>query len=304
MKKVILYSAISLLLMALVWYLFIKDYDYKITFRTPQAPGIVYSTLEGWNNWEPNSLKAVSTISEEPFSELTQELKVSDSIIDIKWTIERESDSVTKVTAFLTDKEHSLAQKLKVPFIKTDFVRRGLATAEHIKVGLKLHQEDYKVSKVEKTLLKATTCAYVTLECKLNEKAQLMMGHTNDVMEYLRNNNIELKGDPFIEVTRWNLKDDQITFDFCFPIDEQDSYPDSKHVKIKQTKEQQVLKTMFNGNYKLSDRGWFTLMDYAERNNIEVKNLPIEVFLNDPHSGGDELKWQAEIYLPIKNKTP
>ncbi len=304
MKKLVSYSAVSLLLMAMVWYFFIKDYDYKITFRTPQAPGIVYSTLWGWNNWEPSSKKAVSTISKKPFSELTQELYVSDSIIDIKWTIERESDSVTKITAFLTDKEHSLAQKLKVPFIKTNFVRWSLATAEHIKEGLKLHQEEYKVSKVEKTMLKAKTCAYVTLECKLNEKAQLMIGHTIDVMDYLRNNNIVLTGDPFIEVTNWNLKDDLITFDFCFPIDEQDSYPDSNRVKIKKTKPQQVLKTMFNGNYKFSDRGWFTLMDYAERNNIEVKNLPVEVFLNDPHSGGDELKWEAEIYLPIKTKTP
>ena len=29
--------------------------------------------------------------------------------------------------------------------------------------------------------------------------------------------------------------------------------------------------------------------------------MPLEFFYNNPHYGGDELNWKAEIYMPIKN---
>ena len=300
MKKFVLSGVIILCIAAIGWYFFIKDYNYKVTFKTHQAPGIVYSTLVGWNNWEPMDKKAVWTISKVPFSELNQKLNISDSIIDIKWSIERKSDSITKVTAFLSDDEHGLYQKINAPFAKTDFVKRSLATVKHIRDGLKMHETEYKLSAVSEAIFPKATCAYITLSCKMNEKAKLMIAHTIDVMDYLRNNEIELIGDPFLEVTEWKLNEDFITFDFCFPIAKKDSYPESELVKVKTVEEKKALKTVFNGNYRISDRGWFTLLDYANRNNIEIETNPIEVFLNDPHSGGIELEWEAEIYVPLK----
>ncbi|WP_370479909.1 GyrI-like domain-containing protein [Tamlana flava] len=300
MKKFVLSAGIMVCVAVIGWYFFIKDYNYKVTFKTHQAPGIVYSTLVGWNNWEPRSKKAVSTISKTPFSKLNQKLNISDSIIDIKWSIERKSDSITKVTALLKDETHSLYQKINAPFAKTDFVKRSLATVKHIREGLKMHETEYKLSPVSEDTFPEVTCAYITLSCKMNEKAKLMIAHTIDVMDYLRDNEIELIGDPFLQVTDWKLNEDFITFNFCFPIGNRDSYPESKFVKIKTIEEIKALKTVFNGNYRISDRGWFTLLDYASRNNIEIETNPIEVFLNDPHSGGIELEWVAEIYVPIK----
>ncbi|WGH76093.1 hypothetical protein P8625_02700 [Tenacibaculum tangerinum] len=301
MKKIIVSGSIIVFLIVIGWYFFVKDYDYKISFSTNQAPGIVYNTLLGWNNWEPINKKAVVTNYKVPFSELTQQLNVSDSIITINWLIERKSDSITKVTALLKDVKHSLHQKMMIPFSKTDFVKRSLTTVKHIREGLKIHNTEYKLSLVEEAVFTKQTCAYITLSCKMNEKAKLMIAHTIDVMDYLRNNEIERIGNPFLQVTQWDLNKDFITFDFCFPIANDKSYPKSKLIKIKTVEQTKALKTVFNGNYKISDRGWFTLLDYADRKNIAIKTLPIEVFLNDPHSGGNELDWQAEIYVPLKN---
>ncbi|WP_452223897.1 hypothetical protein [Lacinutrix chionoecetis] len=300
MKKTSLYIILIIAVFTASWYFLIKDYDYKVTFKTTHAPGTVYSTLIGWNNWEPNSKQAVTTISKKPFSEIEQNLKVSDSIINIKWSIHKESDSITKVTALLKDTEHSFIQKLKVPFTKTDFVKRSINTVSKIRKGLKIHEEEYKVSSVTKEVFPAQNCAYITLSGKLNEKAKLMMTHTIDVMNYIRNNELQLTGHPFLEVTNWNQKKDIMTFDFCFPIAKQDSYPKSEMVKIKTSDKKEAIKTMFNGNYRISDRAWFSLIDYAKNKNIAINELPIEVFLNDPHSGGNELEWEAEVFMPTK----
>ena len=38
----------------------------------------------------------------------------------------------------------------------------------------------------------------------------------------------------------------------------------------------------------------------AEINDIAINRLPIEIYLNDPHGGGNDLEWEAEIYMPLE----
>lgn len=120
-------------------------------------------------------------------------------------------------------------------------------------------------------------------------------------MSYLKDNNIPLTGDPFLEITGWNIREDSITFNFCFPVEEKNDYPRSEAIKFKKTEARSALKVTFNGNYKISDNAWYTLIDYARAHDIAIENLPVEIYLNDPHGGGDELQWQAEVYMPVKN---
>ena len=41
-------------------------------------------------------------------------------------------------------------------------------------------------------------------------------------------------------------------------------------------------------------------MDIAERKNIEINNLPLEIFRDDPHNTPNELSWQADVFMPLK----
>ena len=69
---------------------------------------------------------------------------------------------------------------------------------------------------------------------------------------------------------------------------------------FKTTKEQKMLKAIFNGNYRISHIGWYYLLDHAERNNLTINPLPTEIFLNDPHEGGNSIEWNAHILVPLK----
>jgi hypothetical protein len=42
-------------------------------------------------------------------------------------------------------------------------------------------------------------------------------------------------------------------------------------------------------------------MDYADKNDLKISGLPVEVFHNNPNMGGDALKWKTEIYMPLKD---
>ena len=67
----------------------------------------------------------------------------------------------------------------------------------------------------------------------------------------------------------------------------------------KQQESVKALKATYNGNYITSDRAWYALLEHAERNAIKVSETPIEVFYNNPNFGGDELQWNAEIFMPL-----
>lgn len=282
-----------------VWYFMVKSYDYKVTFNTSLSQGVVYSSISAWSNWKNPKKQLVTTLYKKPFSEIEQEFKVSDSIINIHWEIERVSDSATKVSALLKDKDHSFLQKLKVPFTKTDFVKRSIQTVKKIKNDLKVHEASFKLSFVEKAIIPETHCACISTKSTLNKKALEMISHNSELLQYINLNNLKLDGKPLLKVTVWDFDTDMISFDFCFPVKKLDNYPKHAGIQIKTIESQPALKVTFNGNYKISDRAWFSLIDYAKQNHIEIEPLPTEFFFNNPHNGGNELEWKAEVYMPI-----
>ncbi|WP_339916728.1 hypothetical protein [Yeosuana marina] len=300
MKK-IKFFIVFIVLGFLGWYFFLKSYDYQITFKTKNPTGVVYNTLAVWNNWEPPKNESVTTYTKIPFSKLSQELHVSDSLIDIEWNIVKEADSLTKVTAYITDKNNSLIQKLKLPFVKTDFVKRMISTVKRIQVEFKDLNGEYKVGTIETSKIPKQYCAYISLESKLSEKATKMMANNYYILTYLEDNNIEIKGHPFVEVTKWNEIENTMSFNFCFPIAFNENYQSPSDIKFKMTEEKPALKTVFNGNYRISDCAWFSIIDFAQQHKVNIERLPTEIFFNDPHSGGNDLEWKAEIYMPLNN---
>ncbi len=283
-----------------IWYFVIKDYNYRITFSISQQPGIVYDHIIKWNNGEGPNNKVVSIINQTPFSKIQQELIVGDSIFKINWILKKKNDSTTLVIAKIKDEQHSFIQNLQVPFYNNAFVKRSLSTVKKFGESLIQNAKNYKISKVTKDKIPSKYCAFISLESKPRDKASTMVKNIYIVMNYIKENNIKLVGHPFLEITEWDVVEDLIKFNFCFPIQERDEYPATSAIKFKKTKEKSALKVIFNGNYKISDTAWYAIIDYAQTNKIDIDELPVEVFLNDPHDGGNDLEWVAEIYMPIK----
>jgi effector-binding domain-containing protein len=127
-----------------------------------------------------------------------------------------------------------------------------------------------------------------------------MMQYYSFLNSILANKAVKMNGTPFLEVTNWNMENDSIAYNFCFPIIKSDSLPIHKDLKYKQYDGVEAIKAIYNGNYMTSDRAWYALLDEAKRKNIEIDQTPIEVFYNNPNYGGDELRWKTEVFMPIK----
>jgi effector-binding domain-containing protein len=290
------------ILATLTWYFFLKPEHYQITFTTSQPPGVVYQHILDWPIYGKKDSLNIQMTSAKRYSEVQEEVSIHDSLFHYNWDFIRINDSLTRVTAHISDVQHPWLQKLQVPFIKNAFVNRSILNVKNVGEQLVKKQENFKVAKITDTVFPSTYCAYIKVSSELKLKAKNMLSNISVIMNYIKDNEIPLNGDPFLEVTHWDQEHDRIDFNFCFPIHIKDSLPYHPEILFKETLPLHALKAVYHGNYKISDNAWYYLLDYAERNHLEIEDTPIEIYLNDPHEGGNSLEWEAHILLPLKEK--
>lgn len=280
------------------WYLFVKPSDYIINFESKSLPGTINQSIKLWGN----GLKTTTALKQEDPNNIIQSFAFSDSVHDYHWSITPIHDSLSKVSVGIKDDnlKNSIINKLKVPFTKTDFVKRSEKTVYDFMTVLKDHVDNFKVTIVGEEETPSKLFAYVTITKEQFNKAKGMMENTNFISDVLLKNNLQFDGLPMVEVTHWAKKTDSLTYNFGFPIKKMDTLPDLGEIKFKYLEPKPALKGIFNGNYISSDRAWYALINYAQNNNISIKETPQEVFHNNPQMGGDSKTWITEVYMPIE----
>jgi len=296
MKK-FAYGTLILILGGLVWYLFLKPYDYTIRFEANAIPGTINQTLKLWDQ----TLDTVHKIKQgDDLYHLSQEVRFGDSIHTYQWQIQALTDSTSKVIVNVKDKDHSFMNKIQVPFKENLFVKRSKKTVLDFMENLHDHSEKFKVTILGEVETPSKYLAYVPIKVSQFQKAGGMMENFSYLTNELYISGVELDGPPMLEITKWDMEHDSIYYNFGQPIIRSERLPIGTDIEYKRIFPKRALKAEYNGNYITSDRAWYALLDYAKANNIEVEAKPLEIFYNNPSTGGAELTWKAEIYMPIK----
>jgi effector-binding domain-containing protein len=282
----------------LIWYLVIKPYDYLVTFKVNTTAGTINQSLKLWNLGLDDS----SPIEQDNLNSLVQNININDTLYRYDWKISAINDSISKVNVYVTDVENSLQNKLTIPFSNTDFEKRTKTTITDFVEQLNDHLKKIKVTVVGESSTPSSYCAYVSIKETQLKKARGMMQNYSFLNSFLPSKGVTMNGPPFIEVTDWNMQNDSIAYNFCFPIIKSDSLPKHKSINYKQYTGVKAIKAIYNGNYMTSDRAWYALLEEAHRREIEVEETPFEVFYSNPNFGGNELYWKAEIFMPIKKR--
>ncbi|MBC2837862.1 GyrI-like domain-containing protein [Robiginitalea sp. SC105] len=296
MKKVLLLAGLLIVLGA-TGYFFVYPHDYIVRYEAPSFPGTINQSIKIWNL----EVGAKGTeIQQEDLLHLEQQIQAGDSVLRCRWEIQPLTASTSLVVAKFRDRDHSLANKWEVLFGNSTVERVSTQLVRDFAERLQAHTEEFEVEVVGEAELPSTFYAYVPLETSQQGKAAGMMNNYNLLSGILVNNGVRLNGPPMIVVNQWDREKDSLDYNFCFPIIRSTHLPENPLIQYKRIFPKRALKAIYHGNYITSDRAWYALMDYAEKNGIEVDPEPVEVFLNNPNMGGDVLRWTAEIYLPIK----
>jgi len=295
MKKVYLILG-ALLIGGLIWYLFIYRFDYLVTFEAKANSGTINQTIKLWNS----TLNGGEIDTYEDLQHLTQTLPFNDSTHVYDWRISPLNDSTSKIKVFAKDSANSLLNKIKVPFSDTDFEKRTRKMLLDFNEKLREHLNTIKIEVIGVEEVDSIFCAYLEVKSSQFGKAGAMMKNFPLLDPYLINNGAKLNGLPIIEITKWDTQKDSLEFNFCYPVVPSDTLPAHPELKYKMIASKKAIKAIYNGNYITSDRAWYALMDYAEKNNLEVTGHPLEFFYNNPNMGGNELNWKAEIFMPLQ----
>jgi effector-binding domain-containing protein len=298
-KKVVLFFSV-LISVFLVWYLFIKKSDYCISFKVKAATGTVFQGVNGWSALQQSAENESYRVLEKKNFNFVKQLMTQDNIkMEYTWEINSINDSVTEVNACIKDVNNSIYNRLTVPFVETDFRKQQIEKITNFRNGLNKHLESFRIKIAGIKTSEETFVAFINLKSMMQEKAQTMIANDAIITGYLQQNNIKIIGKPYVEIQNWDLDKETLDFNYCFPIAKDTKFVENEFVKFKTLKAIKGLQATYYGNFRTSDRAWFTLLDYAQKQGIDLAHQPLEHFLANPFNGGDELSWETKIIIPI-----
>lgn len=296
-KKNWLIFLIALPVIFLLWYFGIKENDYTISFETKALPGEIAYRVDSpvFDKMEVNSSEIESNLLK-----IVQEVELGTSTYELIWKIKPKNDSIRGVKVSVTNKNNSIKDRFLLLVGQNNFQKRMSDEIAYFKKALTTNLDLYDIKIEGEKVSPQNTCACIRTESKVDQKAFEMMKTIEILSSYILDNDLKSLGRPRIFIDSWDKITKKTTFNFCFPILEMESYPEHFLIEIKNIPPQKALKASFYGNYMFSHNAWFHLLDYAEKNNIEVETANIlEVFKDNPQMGGNESQWEAEIYLPV-----
>lgn len=277
-----------------LWYFF-KPYDYTVSFESKTRPGTINQTLKLWDK----SLKTSEITENISTEQIKQVFQYKDHEYIYNWEFENKNDSITQVNIGIIDSKSDFSSRFANLFNDTEVKIQAKKNISDFMTVLNDHLDSHNVKIIGEAMSPEVFCAYLSFETEQMLKANEMMKSYTFLSNELLKGKVKMKGNPMVEITKWNTKTDSIHFNFCFPIIEQDSLPKHSAIKYKKIKSQKSLKAEYHGNYISSDRAWYELLYYAEKNNINLDKRPIEVFHNNPMLGGNDREWKTEVYMPI-----
>lgn len=302
MKKIFISIAFIILLVLIGITLITRPSDYQAHFTIKATPDIAYYNILNWDIWNRDeSSSKIDILSKKPVSNISQKVTQKDTTFIFNWEFKKLNDSISVVRAYVSDPNRKLYNRLTVPFINTHFKQGVRNNLLDIKTRMEFMLEKFHYKFTGYNHFEKKSCVYINLKSTLKGKATTMMSNVSELNQFVKQNNLELDGNPFLVIHDWNEANDTISFDFCFPIHRISAVPEHPKIKFMTVESMDALKTDFYGNYGITDITWFNLAEEVKKQGYRRNNKLIEVYFNDPHSGGNELEWKAEIYMGIES---
>jgi len=278
-----------------MYYFFGRSHEFEVSLKANTLPGDLIETLRIWDR----SLDGAKIIEVDSFSRLKQTIVRGNRNYVYNWYFIALNDSVTKVNVEISEPGRRLANKLLIPFTDQPIEEDANDIGNEFYAVLREHLTITRDKVKGEIKLDSSFCVCRSMETSQIEKANGMMKDYSLLTSFIDNFKLKINGPPIVRVREWSHSLNQLKFDFCFPILATDSLPVVREITYKSFKAENVLMAEYRGNYITSDRAWYELIQYAERNGYKITGMPIEYFHNNPDLGINEINWKVDVYLPI-----
>jgi len=300
-KGLILFGVVALCILS--WFLFIKPYDYTIKFNIPKSNGLVYYELLDATQFNFDVINgSLSLINRGDLAnKLSHRLDTDSHQFILDWHLTSLNDSLTEVKVGLKDQKNSILLRLKVLLGQSKLSQKLKQAFSVFDQQLEHRIDSYGVHyKGQTKTPKVDYCACIKVKTTEKNKARAMLSNIGVLNYFFLENELKHAKDPFLNMTSWDQESHQITFDFCFPMQESFTGNKSDKIYFKAFPSVPAVKSIFNGNYSASQRSWYDLLARGKKEGLKLAPLPIEIFYNNPQISNNYDEWRSDIYIPIK----
>jgi len=141
--------------------------------------------------------------------------------------------------------------------------------------------------------------AYLVRDSAGPETYGSVMGRAyGEIMDIMKRQKIQQAGAPFAIYLTWDSVTMRSTMDIGIPVNT--SIPGKGRVRLETIPSQRALKAVYFGPYDKTAPTYYILDQVMLESGLEPAGSPWEIYITDPMSETDTLKWQTDIIFPVK----
>lgn len=312
--RILKYIFLLLLLFSLAFVVFVATQpgEYKVT-RSKEinvAKDILFNFVSDttatadWSPWDKNEVvfKNDSIISKDT---LTQQLLINDDPNKSLFQFEKTAKG-TLVTWELNGK-----MDFKTKIFNT--LRGGVnnVVGSELETGLK-NIDNYLVKElttynieIEGLVTKHATDYIQQMDtCAIADFQKVSKRLLQNMISFVEQNEIIIKGLPFIVYENKKLPNNKIAFSMCVPVEEEILTTEGSEISGGHFDEFIAIKTILTGDYSHNKEAWSKTDKYIKKENLieDVQGKHIEIYKVSLPKERRPSKWITEIYVPIMRK--
>lgn len=258
-------------------------------------------------SWEGDMNGSLTTTKVIPNKEIEQDLTIKTPLgkrdSKMYWNFEQ-VDEGTKLT-WGQKGEHTLLDKVYNSISGNDFDgeihKMNEEGLNNIATGVAEDMKVFSVNVDGVTQYGGGYYMYTTSVAKKNELRERMQPMMNQVIKFIKKNNLNMAGMPFTIYNSIDNENGTVIFSTCVPVKEQVITPEGSPVVCGFMNPVSTVKTTLKGNYDYLPEAYSKAKEYIQKNNqtIDSERKTFEVYANDPAEVLNPADWLTEVYIPI-----
>ncbi len=119
-----------------------------------------------------------------------------------------------------------------------------------------------------------------------------------EMMNLIQDKKYKQTGAPFAIYIRWDSVTLFSVMDIGIPVEKAEKV--TGRIKVKTLPVQNGVRAIYFGPYSKTANAYYALMQYCKESNKEETGGPWEIYITDPMTEKDSMKWETHIVFPVK----
>ncbi|MFZ4523291.1 MAG: SRPBCC family protein [Bacteroidales bacterium] len=152
--------------------------------------------------------------------------------------------------------------------------------------------------KMEEITMEAQTALTIRDSAGPATYSMVMGRGYGEIFTFIQSNKLKTKGAPFSIAITWDSVTMKSTMDLGMAVESAEK--GKGRIRVQHYPEQKVVQAHYFGSYEKIGHTYHILEQYIRENEKQIAGNPMEIYITDPMSEKDTLKWETLVVFPVK----